>query len=128
MPTLSSILTKFALSGILGVGEWEVKRGWGWKLMIFCARATRGLGGPRWTRAMEDPSAPIPEETGASLEGTCISFDARRKEARTKGRGIHLHVFVIMLLCRVERLCRLLLVCVAADGVLRVHGCADLVR
>ena len=61
-------LSKFALSGILGVGEWEVKRGWGWKLTISCARATRSLGGPRWTRAMEDPSAPIPEEAGASLE------------------------------------------------------------
>jgi hypothetical protein len=32
--------------------------------------------GPRWTRAVEDQSAPIPREKRASLEGTCISFDA----------------------------------------------------
>ena len=33
----------------------------GWSLMIFCARATRGREGPRWTRAVEDQSAPIPQ-------------------------------------------------------------------
>ena len=35
--------------------------------MIFCARATRGLGDPRWMRAMEDPSAPIPQERTSEL-------------------------------------------------------------
>ena len=32
--------------------------------MIFCARATRGRGSPRWTRAGEDQSAPIPKIMG----------------------------------------------------------------
>jgi len=31
--------------------------------------------GPRWTRAVEDQSAPIPREKRASLEGTWISSD-----------------------------------------------------
>jgi hypothetical protein len=30
-------------------------------------------------RVVEDQSAPIPEEEQASLEGACISFDARGK-------------------------------------------------
>ena len=33
--------------------------------------------GPRWTRAVEDPSDPIPERQRASLEGTFISLNAR---------------------------------------------------
>ena len=57
----------------------------GWSLMIFCARATRGRGLPspglmarlgvpvggrvEKLRAVEDQSAPIPEEKRASLEG-----------------------------------------------------------
>ena len=56
----------------------------GWSLMIFCARATRGRGLPsyglvarlgvpvggrvRKRRAVEDPSAPIPEEVQAISE------------------------------------------------------------
>jgi hypothetical protein len=39
----------------------------GWRLLIFCARATRGLEGPRWTRAVEDQSAPIPHEVTSEL-------------------------------------------------------------
>ena len=31
--------------------------------------------GSRWTRAVEDPSAPIPEDERASLEGACVSED-----------------------------------------------------
>jgi len=34
--------------------------------MIFCARATRG---PRWTRAVEDQSAPILEEIARERRG-----------------------------------------------------------
>ena len=35
--------------------------------------------GPRWTRAVEDPQPPSLRREQASLEGTCISFDARSK-------------------------------------------------
>jgi hypothetical protein len=42
--------------------------------MIFCARATRGPEGPRWTRAVEDQSAPIPEEIASEL-GRIIRTD-----------------------------------------------------
>ncbi len=52
------------------------------------------------------------------------SFDVRRKEARTKGRGTQPHVFAIKPLCRREQLRGLLL----ASEAVRVHGCVDLVR
>ena len=36
--------------------------------------------GPRWTRAVEDQSAPIPEEVRASLDGSSEnSFDDRNR-------------------------------------------------
>jgi hypothetical protein len=62
-----------------------LKQGRGWSLMIFCARATRGLRRPspglmarlgvpvggrvRKLRAVEDQSAPIPEERMSKLGG-----------------------------------------------------------
>ena len=91
---------------------------------LLCSRNARPrkalVGRVQW-KIHQPPSL---RKERASLEGTCISFDARRKEARTKGRGIQLHVFVIRLLCRAERLRGLLL----ASEAVRVHGCADLGR
>ncbi len=50
--------------------------------MIFCARATRGLEGPRWTRAVEDQSAPILREITSKRGGTmCIVRCAQLRAA-----------------------------------------------
>ena len=91
---------------------------------LLCSRNARPrkalVGRAQWK--IHQPSSLRKER--ASLEGTCISFNARRKEARTKGRGIQLHVFVIRLLCRVEKLDGLLLASAAA----RVREYADLGR
>jgi hypothetical protein len=97
-PTLSSLLTKFALSGILGVGNGKPNERAGEQSGALLARRTRTI--------------------------RMCSFDARSKEDRTKRRGIQPHVFEIRLLCRVEKLGGLLLASAAA----RVHGYADFVR
>ena len=71
--------------------------GKGWSLMIFCARATRGRGLPslglmarlgvpvgwrvRRLRAVEDHSAPIPEERTSELGGNM--YIARCVQCRT---------------------------------------------
>src|SRR5207253_8224889 len=56
----------------------------GWRLMIFCARATRGRGPPRWTRAVEDQSAPTPWERASKL-GRIILGDGSRSMRAVKG-------------------------------------------
>ena len=52
--------------------------------MIFCARATRGRGPPRWTRAVEDQSAPTPWERASKL-GRIILGDGSRSMRAVKG-------------------------------------------
>ena len=82
---------------------WDAGRdthGRGWSLMIFCARATRGLRRPspgltarlgvpmggrvRKLRAVEDQSAPIPEEITSKLGGSYFYGEGAR-DARTRG-------------------------------------------
>jgi hypothetical protein len=41
----------------------------GWSLMIFLLAQRAASEGPRWTRAVEDQSAPIPEEISSELGG-----------------------------------------------------------
>ena len=69
---------------------WDYRGGKRWRLMIFCARATRGLRKPslglmarlgvpvggrvRKSRAVEDQSASIPEERKSELAGIIRSF------------------------------------------------------
>ena len=69
----------------------------GWSLIIFCARATRGLRRPspgllarlgvpvggrvRKLRAVEDQSAPIPEEITSELRGIILIEDGRLMRA-----------------------------------------------
>ena len=66
----------------------QTHKGGGWSLMILFSRATRGLGRPsfgplarlgvpvggrvRKLRAVEDQSAPIPEEVTSELGGSII--------------------------------------------------------
>jgi hypothetical protein len=78
-------------SGIIWSRGKRVNESWGWSLMIFRARATRGLRRPspglmarldvpvggrvKKPRAMEDQSAPIPEERTSKLGGTISGLD-----------------------------------------------------
>ena len=60
-------------------GEKTTGRGEEGSLLVSCARATRGRRLPRWTRAVEDQSAPIPEELTSELGGIICNL-ARRPQ------------------------------------------------
>ena len=57
--------------------------------MIFYARATRGLEGPRWTRAVENQSACIPEGITSELGGVRLLRWRTVAYARSEGQSSH---------------------------------------
>ncbi len=61
-----------------GMRGWTRKKGGGWSLRSSVLAQRAASEGPRWTRAVEDQSAPILEEITSELGGSYFNGEGAR--------------------------------------------------